>query len=416
MNRVNRKLLVPAAGLLILFALVAVGAHPLVASSEDISMRQAVDRALENFPPVEMAEVRRERARLESRQAADAADEISDDAVQSYQMALVKYFYPRQARSAHRLARSEEEATIEDVRMQVQLAYRSLQTAENMTRPARAGVRAAAEALRAAEVYREEDMISREELLRAEARLEAARSLSDQVGAAREKAERALRILLGYDEHVPIELSARRPVFEPLGDVRLGHKAEQALEERYELKEVAEMRDLAEYRLDLARQYPSDPDGWPVDLPPDLIPGFEGFGSGGDNDEYAERIAELDVREAGLARRLLESQIESEVRDLYREVQSAEQLVREREANAKAAVEEYRQTASKHTEDMATRLELFTAYAERVRADAQYLEAVHSHEMAKARFHHSYGPGGALDDHMEGGSERGEDTFGSGAR
>jgi len=110
-----------------------------------------------------------------------------------------------------------------------------------------------------------------------------------------------------------------------------------------------------------------------------------------------EDIADLQLREAQQGKRLIERQIESEVRNLYRDIRNQQQVVKDKEIAAEVATERYRNVLRKYHEDMATRLEMLTAHAERISAEAEYLGEVYTHEMLKYEFHHSYSKGSSAD-------------------
>ncbi len=335
----------------------------------EFSISDAVRRALEESPILTLAEVRRDRKRKEWQQLRNVQDDL-DDLEDLLGVAELEFsMLPRQARTEYRIARAEVEATEKDLEMQVEMAFRAAQTAETMRRPARLATRVAADALRTAEAMYEEDMINRAELLEAEAGVEAAMTLSAEVSAQKEQAIRTLKQLMDYPERQDLAISDRHPIYEPLDDINLSAKVEEAQDNRFEMVEMEERIDLAEYRQ---RNVEAE-------------------------DDYAQDIADLQVREAKLGRRILEDQIEAEVRNLYTDIRTQERVLKEREAFSLVAIEEYRRVLLMQQEDKATRLELLNAYADRLMSEAEYMVQLHTHEMMKLQFHHTYSSGSSPD-------------------
>ncbi len=387
------------AGSLMLFNLSA-GAGE---SDAKMEIPDAVGRALERSPIMEIAEVRRDKARLEWKQAQDTADWIEDVLGDADAASL----YERQARSSYRIADAEMDATEEDLTLQVKLAYRSVEIMQVLRRPTRAAVRVAREAVRTAQEMFEEDLINRAELLQAQQQLQATIGIADEVLAQQEKAERALKQLLDYDENDQLQLAEAPPRFRVLKVDSIDEKVERALEDRFETTEIEEMINLAEYRLRVVRRSDFDPGAPEFTWIADII-GFDSD-AGGDSG-YAEDIAELELREAQLGKRMIKGQIETQVRNLYRDIRTKEQKVRQKQAAEALAQENYRRTMHKHQEDMATRLELLSARVERLQAEAELVVAQYEHQMLIMRFHHSYGTGSSVDADFDPGG-RGNDGF-----
>ncbi len=366
-----------------------------------LTLQEAIARARTHSPILELARVQQDKAALEAEQAAEVADTIPEDDVDNYTMAMLKYLYPYQAEVASQLARKKTTATREDLELQVEVVYRSLQMARRMARVAEAGLRVAREGLQVARDMHEAGMITWAEVLAAERDVEQIRSMWVSSGVGAERAALTLSMLLVLDADDELELSAAEPRFSPPGDIDLDRQVRRALRNRYEIAEVNAMVDITRYRLDLVREYPSGLSfSWP-DLPFDLP-----FDPPDDDaeveDEYALPIAELEYREAILMRRLRRSEIEQQVRSLYLGIREAEQGVREAEAGLRAAQEAWRVAVLKFNAEKISRLDLLRVNLEKIQSEASHVNALYQYELALARFNHAGGKGSSAG--LEGGT------------
>ncbi len=365
-----------------------------------LTLEEAIARVRTHSPILELARVQQDKAALEADQAAEAAENIPEDDVDNYTMAMVKYLYPYQAEVSSELARQKTAATREDLELQVEVVYRSLQMARRMARVTEAGMRVAREGLQVARDMHGAGMITWAEVLAAERDVEQIRSMWVSSGVGAERAALTLSMLLDLDADDNLELSGVEPRFLPPGGIDLDRQVRSALRNRYEIAEVNAMVDITRYRLDLVREYPTGLSfSWP-DLPFDLP--FDPPDNGEVDDEYALPIAELEYREAVLIRGLRRSEIEQQVRSLYLGMREAEQGVREAEIGLRAAEEAWRVAVLKFNAEKISRLDLLRVNLEKIQGEASHVNALYEYELAVARFNHACGKGSSAG--LDGGS------------
>ncbi len=384
----------------ITLVLIAVSVHGR-GDTGGLTLEEAIARARTHSPILELARVQQDKAALEADQAAEAAENIPEDDVDNYTMAMFKYLYPYQAEVSAQLARQKTAATREDLELQVEVVYRSLQMARRMARVTEAGMRVAREGLQVARDMHGAGMITWAEVLAAERDVEQIRSMWVSSGVGAERAALTLSMLLDLDADDKLELSAAEPRFYPPGDIDLDRQVKSALRNRYEIAEVNAMVDITRYRLDLVREYPPGLSfRWP-DLPFDLP-----FDPPDDDaeveDEYALPIAELEYREAVLMRTLRRSEVEQQVRSLYLGIREAEQGVREAEIVLRAAEEAWRVAVLKFRSEKISRLDLLRVNLEKIQGEASHVNALYEYELAVARFNHACGKGSSAG--LDGGS------------
>lgn len=366
---------------------------------EELDIDRAVGLVLKSHRLLSLARVQVEKAQLEWQEAQRQADLIPEEAVESYELAVLKYLYPLQAESQYRLARRRLSGMEENLEMAARLSYLGVLLAREMEKVAEEGLALAQEKVQLTKSALEAGMVTPGEVLAAEARELGASATLAQVRSGRESAELGLRRLLGWDSKRPLIMVQGDLEFVPAGTWDLDKKSALAQGNRFEMVRASEMVRLAEKQLELALEFPSGGFvGFP-DVPGDIdlpFPWPPSWGEGADwerSERYTIPKAQMEYREATLGWHLQREEVIHQVKDLHLRLREAEWAVVAKDKAVEAARESVRVAILKHQSGMLTGAELAGVQLALASARGDYLQAVFNHHRARLQQEHSWSRG-----------------------
>ena len=365
-------------GYCLLTVLLFIAYQPLSLNSSvyasGLSLSDATEESLDHSPLLQLKQTQRQRTRLQWQQARQTPLE-------------------HQYRSAYNIARREVDATEINLKLMVRQAYRSLQMTEKYARTARRAVRVSADRVRLAEDLYESDMITRNDLLESQRDQQKAEHQLTEAVNERSSAALSLRQLMGREPaSMRLNVSDRTPSIEAPGDTNVEEKVQQALDNRFEMKQVNEMVSLKKRQWELAKDPPTE--NW-----------FEEFFPEGEQD-HTEESAKLEYREAELVKQLQEEEIVNQVHSRYLDVKQSWNEVKTARDSLKAAEEAWRVEMLRYRLDKTTRLEVLSMQLDKLLCEVDYSSAVYQYDLAQAYLKHSYSHGSM--DFESGASREGE--------
>jgi len=341
---------------------------------KELTLEQAVEVALEGNPSLELAELSLKAAQSRVAYTRDVARGIEKQVdagipVTTLDLARVKDVYPRQAELGVVVARRALEAAREGIRLQVEKAYYEALKAEDGVRIARTAVDKAEEQLRTARAGFSAGTLARNEVLGAEVQLADARARLITAERLSKTAYMNLNKTLGLNLETPLRLTSRFE-YRPVGDLDLEKKVSEALENR--LEAVRARAELEGKELD-----------------------FQVVGRYYTPSVYTYQQAEVAWKQAGVALRQAEQQVEFEVRAAFLSIKDAEQRIAVLEKSVEQAREAMRLAQLRYEAGVATGLEVNNARLALTQAEAGALQAIYDYNLAVSGFNYSV-RGGSL--------------------
>lgn len=340
-----------------------------------LNVEAAVKLAQRRNPYVEMAEARKERARImweQAEEAARKAEAISGGAPIAYEIAVM----PFQAKTGYNIAKKAFEAAQAGVGLGAEAAYYGVLKAEGMLEVAEEAVKRGKDQVNLAKKMRDAGLVASKDVIDAEVRLA---EMEANLASAKKYRELArlgfLKTLgLGFDE--AFELTDKEIPFvrfKEVDDEDLPKKVEEALKNRFEVYQAERTLDLKEIELDLIGEHPF------MDLSADRV--------------YAEAAAEEAVDEARAALAAQKAEVEYSVREAFLSIREAEERVDLAARAVEQAEEALRLAKLRYSAGLSTSLEVMGAELALTQAENARLQAIFDHNLAKANFKTACGVG-----------------------
>lgn len=330
-----------------------------------LSLEEAITKAMETSPALEIARLKLDQARLGYVQFSSKMAMMPPVPGETYENAKATTLARRKLQMAVVLAENGMEQARRDVRFQVEKAYYEALKAEENLSAARAGVKRAKEQLDNATRFYSVGTAPRSDVLAAEAQLAAAQAALSGASRAREVAMMGLNRAMGRDLDAPIELK-KGITYQPYGEIDLDAVVARALERRLDLIQARENLAVAEMQHDLAE---------------DLL-----GGSLLEANRLERQITELAAREAKLSLQQREQQVILEIRQAYLNIKGAEERYLQLRKAVEQAQESLRLATLRYEAGVGTSLEVTVAESYLAQAESQLIGALYDYNLAIAAF------------------------------
>ncbi|MQL51546.1 TolC family protein [Desulfofundulus thermobenzoicus] len=328
----------------------------------EMTLQQAVDKALANSKALKTAEYDIERSEEVRDNASDKvkwtpAGPISGEGAAQAARAFTGLV---QADLAWQMSKKSYNAEKDSVVMSVYQAYDRILQAQEGVRSAELALKAAEWQHRAAYAGLRAGTISKSDFLKGDASLEGAKASLEAAKKALEDAYQQFNQLVGlWPEDRPVLVD--KPVFTPLKIDDLDYEVERAVEESPTLWLAKKQIDLAKLNLDLyVFNDPTNPDPY--------------------------KAKEIDVNKAEVSAASADEKMRQLVRTIYYSIRQLEDQYAGLEQQVKVAQENLRVIRLKYDLGMATRTEVVAAEAALAGAQKALLDATCQHEVLKMAF------------------------------
>lgn len=337
------------------------GLVPVTATDNavSLSLEEAVEFALEHSPQAGLDEIGIKKAEVNLSEARSAADKLEEGTVTSYDLAVVKYVLPKQAKSGLLLARKGAEYREKALKIEVEKLYYDMLLAREELRNAESVLERSQEQLRLVRAGRKAGTAANIDVIRAEAALAAAEAEVSGRANALEIKRMEFNKKLGLDLETEINLTSGFN-FEEL-EIDLEKEVDRALEEDFYLLQAKEGLAVAEEAFKQVKKY----------YTPNV---------------YKYREVEYELEEAGIKVAEQRSETEFNVRRSFLNLQTAGRNYVVIKANVKAAREALRLAQLKYSAGMGTYLEMRKAADELQNMEARMSEGLYSYNLAKSQF------------------------------
>jgi len=335
------------------------------AEPRKLSLEEALRLAEENNPDFKLAELEKDRAGIEADQAENTADKIKD-AKETYGLgytvedALVVFVNEKQKKALDTIAEKSYEAAKKGLELQIVQKYYAVLEAEKMLEVKQAALERARQQLKQARVAYEVGTVARTDLLAAEVGMS---SVEAELTSAQNDYRLAvieLNRVIGLELDTPLELTSKVE-FESLGEVDLDEVIEQAMEERLDIVSKREMKAVADENYRVCKGYSAA-------------------------NTYVARLAKIDAEKAAVELEKTKKAAVADLTSAYLNVLAAEKALKALQGSVKLAEENMRLTSLRYEVGLATTLDVLNASEKLSEVQAQYVQALFRHNLAKLSF------------------------------
>ena len=325
-----------------------------------LSLDQAYARALESSAVAARSKLAVKQAELSADEAVETAKSIREEYVNTWELAVAKYYSPDSARSALERTGMSDDLTSKSLRLSVTESYYNVLKAGAMLKAQQAGVKRAEEQLRTARAMFDAGMVAKTDVLAGEVAVSSARVSLASASKGLKMAKMSLNQLLGYELSRELSLSAGF-TYTSLAVEDLDGIVSAAMEKRLDVKSASETVRLAERYRDISRQF-FTPNVWKV------------------------RQAEINVESAALGYDLARQAAELEIRLSYEALLEADERYHLTQKTLEQANESLRLAQLRYEAGVGTSLEVTSADSMLRQIEAQAIQSQFDHALAKARF------------------------------
>lgn len=330
---------------------------------KSFTLKEAIDYALSNNSTIALAQKQIDAARVQWEEMSSQASSIKEDMVDTLDLAKAKYFYPEQMKSFYDQAVRAKDYTIASIKYSVEDIYYKVLEAKGYVDVMNQSYEIAKKNYEIVDKRVKLGMATKNDLLTAEYQLSDTEAKLRSAQNAYEIAVMNFNKIMGLPLTTKINLTSSF-TYEPLGDINLDDKINNALKNRFDLFQAKEDQRIKQLEFDITKRYYTE-------------------------NTYVYQKALYNLEQSNIKVKDAEQNVELSVRTAYLNLKNAEANYTAMSKNLDRAKENLRLTQLRYDAGLASVIELMNAQNLLMQAENQYVKSLYDFNLSKLQFEYS---------------------------
>lgn len=327
---------------------------------KDLSLEDALKLAEENNIVLRQAKLSLVRSKVEADQASLAAKNLDRDLATTLERGKVKYLNEESKKSAYEVSEKAYAVSIEQIKLAVKSHYLDVQKKKDLATVKQESFERAKKQQENAETSFKVGTVAKNDLLSAQMGVAQAKADLTKAESDLRLAEIKLNNDLGLPANTALNLTSTVQ-YEPFVTVDLAQVVQEAITNHLEIAKCQSTKEMAEENYKVTVQYTAP-------------------------NTYASQLAKIDAEDASMGLDDAKNKVVSDITSSYLSVLAAEEAVKSYEEAVEQAREAARLTNLRYEVGMATSLEVLNASVQLSDVEANRVNAIYNHYLAKLTF------------------------------